>query len=279
MFRRYGVLGLAMVLFAQLNFLFRIQPFAQWYFPIIWFGYIFLVDAVVFHLNGESLIANKPKIFIVLLALSSVIWWIFEVIGWALGNWHYSGTEGFGSGLEKMAFATVSFSTVIPAVFETSMLLKTVHLFDRVKLRKSHRISKELLYLMMFAGALTFSGPLLWPGVFYPLIWASFFLILDPVNYMNKRPSIIGHLRDRKLAVPVSIFAGATLTGFLWEFWNFWAIPKWHYTIPFVDFLRVFEMPILGYIGYGPFGLELFAMYHFFMWLIRERKGRTVLFR
>jgi hypothetical protein len=279
MFRWYGGLGLLMVLFAQINFIFKLQPFAQWYFPIIWFGYIFLVDAVVFSISRESLITNKPRIFLILLGLSAVLWWVFEIIGFVIGNWYYTGLEGFGSWTEKMLFGTISFSTVIPAVFETSIMLKTVHLFDDVRLREEHRISKELLYGMIFVGVLTFVGPLAFPQLFYPLIWLSFFLILDPINYMNKRPSIISHLKDRRLGIPISIYAGATVCGFLWEFWNYWAIPKWHYTLPFVDFLRVFEMPILGYLGYGPFGLELFAMYHFFMWLIHESKGSIKLFK
>jgi hypothetical protein len=278
MFRKYGILGLVMVLFAQLNFVLRIQPFAQWYFPIIWFGYILLIDAANYSLNRESLIMDRPKTFLALLGLSAVVWWMFEAIGWVLGNWQYSGMEGFGSYLEKLAFGTISFSTVIPAVFETAILLKSVHLFDGVKLRRKHRISKELLYGMLFLGVVSFSLPLLYPGIFYPLIWASFFLILDPVNYMNGRPSIVSHLKDRKLAVPLSVFVGATLTGFLWEFWNFWAIPKWHYNLPVVDFMRIFEMPALGYLGYGPFGLELFAMFHFLMWLLKGHEGKDMLF-
>lgn len=277
MFKWYGSIGLLMVVFAQLNFVFRIQPFAQWYFPIIWFGYIFLVDAAVFSLSGESLITKRPRIFILLLAVSAVIWWSFEFIGYIIRNWHYSGIEGFGSTAEKLAFAALSFSTVVPAVFETVLLLKTVHLFDRIKLKESHKISREMLYLMVFAGVLSFAAPLLYPQFFYPMIWASFFLILDPINHMNGRPSIISHLRDRKLSVPLSVFFGATICGFLWEFWNYWAIPKWHYTIPFLDFFRIFEMPVLGYLGYGPFGLELFAMYHFLMWMLGERKGDLIL--
>ncbi|MCP4898432.1 MAG: hypothetical protein GY906_15770, partial [bacterium] len=31
---------------------------------------------------------------------------------------------------------------------------------------------------------------------------------------------------------------------------------------PFFDFVRIFEMPLLGYGGYLPFALELFVMYH-----------------
>ena len=29
-----------------------------------------------------------------------------------------------------------------------------------------------------------------------------------------------------------------------------------------VDFWRIFEMPVLGYLGYLPFALELFGLYH-----------------
>ena len=55
--------------------------------------------------------------------------------------------------------------------------------------------------------------------------------------------------------------------GFFWEMWNYWAAPKWVYHVPFVDFWHVFEMPLLGYLGYLPFALELYAMYHFFLGL------------
>jgi hypothetical protein len=45
--------------------------------------------------------------------------------------------------------------------------------------------------------------------------------------------------------------------------WNYFSYPKWVYDTPMVNFLHVFEMPLLGYIGYIPFSLELFAIYNF----------------
>lgn len=44
--------------------------------------------------------------------------------------------------------------------------------------------------------------------------------------------------------------------------WNFYSYPKWVYEAPFLNFWHVFEMPLLGYLGYIPFALELFALYH-----------------
>jgi hypothetical protein len=50
------------------------------------------------------------------------------------------------------------------------------------------------------------------------------------------------------------------ICGFFWEMWNLHSLAKWVYSIPYVHVGKVFEMPILGYAGYLPFGLEcLFA--------------------
>ena len=89
MFRSYGVLGIIMILFAELNFYFKIQPFSSWYFPIIWFGYIFLIDAIVFKLKGHSLIMNRKAQFFKTLLLSALIWWMFELVNLRTLNWGY----------------------------------------------------------------------------------------------------------------------------------------------------------------------------------------------
>jgi hypothetical protein len=50
--------------------------------------------------------------------------------------------------------------------------------------------------------------------------------------------------------------------------WNIYAFPKWIYHVPPFEFLYVFEMPLLGYGGYVPFGLELFAFYQLVVGLL-----------
>lgn len=61
----------------------------------------------------------------------------------------------------------------------------------------------------------------------------------------------------------ISLMLGCLICGFFWEMWNYYAYPKWIYQIPGVDFIHVFEMPLLGYLGYIPFSFEIFAFYHF----------------
>ncbi len=47
--------------------------------------------------------------------------------------------------------------------------------------------------------------------------------------------------------------------------WNFYSLGHWEYTIPFVHTFEVFEMPLLGYAGYLPFGLECVAVVEIFL--------------
>ena len=46
----------------------------------------------------------------------------------------------------------------------------------------------------------------------------------------------------------------ALVCGFFWGMWNYYSYAKWVYAIPHVQRFRVFEMPVLGYVGYLPFG-------------------------
>ncbi len=264
MFRKYGFLGILLIVFVEINFFLKIQPFADWYFPIVWFGYILTIDALVYKLRGNSLISNRFSQFLGMVVISTIIWWIFEFINIPLQNWSYLGLEGLG--VWKDLFGSISFSTVLPAFFETVELIRAVRLFDKKKLHKKHRINKRFLRSMILLGVICFIAPVVFPKFAFPLVWLSFFFILDPVNYLHKQPSIVGHLKDRKLAVPLSLLLAGIILGFLWEFWNYWAVPKWTYDIPFVGFFKIFEMPVLGYLGYFPFAFELYAMY----WFIRS---------
>ncbi len=58
------------------------------------------------------------------------------------------------------------------------------------------------------------------------------------------------------------LFAAGLTCGVFWEMWNYWSAPKWIYDIPYASRPKVFEMPLLGYGGYLPFALEVYAFYH-----------------
>ena len=254
-----------MVLFAQLNFYFKIEPFASWYFPIIWFGYIFIIDAVIYKLKGHSLIMSRREQFVKSLLLSALIWWLFELINLKTLNWQYFTLTTYQEPwwLRFFVFRTIAFSTVLPAVIETYELLKTFKLFNKIKLMKHHNITHGFLSNMIYIGVIMLILTVLFPKYFYPFVWSAFFFILDPINYLHKQPSIIAYWKSGNIKIPLMLFVTGTIAGLFWEFWNYYAVIKWYYEIPFVSFFKIFEMPILGYLGYGPFAFELFAMWYF----------------
>ena len=265
MFKNYGVIGILLVILVELNFFFKIQPFANFYFPIVWFGYILIVDALVYKLKGSSLISNRFRYFLGMLIISVIVWWLFELINISINNWNYISSSKM-SDIASIIMRILAYSTVIPAFFETVELVRCIHLFDKKKLHKKHKITKMFLHVMIFLGFLSFFVPIFIPAFTFPLVWLSFFFILDPINYLHNQPSIIKHIKDRKLVIPLSLLLAGIILGFLWEFWNYWAVRKWVYNIPFVGFFKIFEMPLLGYLGYFPFAFELYAMY----WFVRS---------
>jgi len=58
----------------------------------------------------------------------------------------------------------------------------------------------------------------------------------------------------------MSAALAALLCGLFWEMWNFFSLARWEYSVPLVQRFHIFEMPILGYDGYLPFGLECLAV-------------------
>ena len=264
MFRKYGFAGILLILFVELNFILDLQPFADWYFPIVWLGYILVIDAIVYKIRKSSLISNRFSEFLGMVIISMLFWWIFEFLNLPIQNWEYPGIELLD--IKMILMGSLSFATVLPAFFETVELYRSIHLFDNKKLHRQHKITKRFIHIMLTIGIVSFILPIILPRYFFPLVWGSLFFILDPINYLHKQPSIIGHLKDKKLAIPLTLLLTGITLGFFWEFWNYWAAIKWTYDIPYVGYFKIFEMPVLGYLGYFPFAFELYAMY----WFVRS---------
>ena len=104
---------------------------------------------------------------------------------------------------------------------------------------------------------------LIWPAYFYVFMWTSVVFIIEPVNYKLGFSSLL-HSFSRGIWRPLwALWAGVLICGFFWEMWNYYSYPKWIYDVPFVGFWHIFEMPLIGYLGYLPFSLELYGLYHF----------------
>ena len=227
----------------------------------LWIGYIFTVDGIVFYRHGSSLLSRSRREFALLFLLSAPLWWIFEFANIRLDNWHYIRPYHY-SWLHSHIFSTIAFSTVLPAILETSDLIATT----RMRRWGMHWIrwspSRHALKVISAAGALLFAGSLVFSGLLFPFVWVGLFFALDPINRLRGYPSVNQRVATGDWSLVVMFAIAGLICGFFWEMWNFYSMPKWVYSVTYATHPRIFEMPLLGYGGYVPFALELYAAYH-----------------
>jgi len=268
----YGWLGLALALGGWLLNWNLSGLRTQWAFFPMWVGYCLAVDAMVRWRTGTSLLTRGRRSFVGLFAVSAPIWWVFEAFNLRTQNWIYVGAEHF-TPLQYAFWTTLSFTTVLPAVFGTAELAASFAFVRRMG--HGPRIGTDRRTTMLFftAGWLMLALMLLWPAIFFPFAWICLYFILEPVNIWLGNRSLAERTQDGDWHPIIALWLGVLLTAFFWEMWNFRSYPKWTYQVPWGDWLHVFEMPLLGYGGYLPFALELFAFYHFVRGLLGQ--GRT----
>jgi len=251
-------IGLALIAVAWPTAWFGSPPYSEYTFFPLWFGYILTVDGVVRRRTGTSLLSRSPARFALLFGYSVAFWWVFEGINGVVGNWRYAMTSDYGP-VAYAALASLAFSTVVPAVFETAEFYRSLPFFARPK--RWWRIDPGpggLLALMLLGGAMVLLTAL-YPRQAFPLVWLSVFFVVDPLNALTGGESIAARVARGSWTTVWVLFAAGITCGFFWEMWNYWSMPKWRYEIPYVGWFRVFEMPVLGYGGYLPFALELYA--------------------
>lgn len=257
--RSYGLLGAALLLVCWTgNWGLSGLRTHLLFFPQ-WLGYVLVVDALVARRSPPSMLQRNPRRWAALFLVSVPFWWLFEGVNAHVENWIYQGREIF-SALEYFLLASLSFSTVVPAVFETAELVRTWPVIER--LRNGPRLSlRPGSPAMAVSGLAMAVAVAVRPGWFFPFVWTALWFLLEPLNDRVGNRSLLEPLRRGDWRPVGSLALGCLACGFFWELWNWHSYPKWVYRVPFVDFLHVFEMPLLGYGGYPFFALELFAFY------------------
>jgi hypothetical protein len=249
------------------------RPLSDYYFFPLWLGYILAIDGLVEWRTGTSAWVRSPTTFILLFPMSAAFWWIFEGLNEFLENWYYIHPDGTGR-VYYFVTSTLSFATLIPAVIGTIELFASFRIGERIPGLGHWRFGGSGLLRFQIAGLLVVILIAVWPQFFFALVWLSLFFIIEPFNQRSGQPSLWQYARNNDWGPVYNVMLGTTLTGFFWEMWNVFSNPKWFYDVPFVHFLEVFEMPILGYFGYMPFGLEVISFTAFFLLLFGHRPQR-----
>ncbi len=273
-FPGWGYAGLASIAVGWVTAWLPTHPLSAVSFILLWGGLIFTLDALNVYRSGTSLLRAHAAKFWQLFVFSTIFWWMFEGLNARVQNWHYLTDHPFGlswNGLSYNIMATLCFSTVLPAVMEMAALFSTFRLFASSTIPET-RAPRPWLIVELLLGIVTLALPLAFPQYFFGLIWVGPLLILDPINGFLGRRTVIGRLYARDWRFMFRLPLATLACGFFWEMWNYWSLPKWYYTVPYVGFAKIFEMPLLGYSGYLPFGLELFALYQFLLWVVRQHR-------
>ncbi|HOW27484.1 MAG TPA: hypothetical protein PK876_03140 [Elusimicrobiota bacterium] len=233
------------------------EPFATWFYNFAWWSYILVIDGLVYRRRGESLLLSYPRRFLLLAAWSSVLWFLFEALNFRLNNWFYVGLPS--SSVARWIGYFMAYATVVPALFETMDCLDAAG-FVRDKESKYKLSSRVRGRVWGGVGIVLLVLPMIWPRYFFPLVWGGFAFLVEPWNERWGQRGLWADLREGRLRRVILLLWSGLICGGLWEFWNFWARAKWEYSVPFVGSLKMFEMPVLGYLGFPVFAVECFIM-------------------
>jgi hypothetical protein len=271
----YALLGLLLNIAAWTSSWARIGPWNYSFFPL-WLGFILFLDGLNVARSGTSPAMRSVPRFAFLFVLSIPCWWLFEFLNIPVQNWVYVFDHNY-SWLEYNTVTSIDFSTVLPAVMEMAELLASFAIL-RPRLDPTSpgpRASTPVAILLIALGVVGFTLPWLFPYYAFGLLWLAPTFILDPINNRARTKSALAHLLTGDWRFFVVLTLAALLCGFCWETWNFFALPKWRYDIPLVNAMpHLFEMPVLGYTGYLPFGVELFVLYQFLLLILGRRKDK-----
>jgi len=253
-------------------------PFMKtWYYSFAWWSFIVFMDGLNVRRTGTSPLAASAGDFWTAAFLSVPVWLVFEMANLRLRNWSYHGLPP--NVVERWAGYFIAYATVIPAFLELGHFFESVFK-DRAWTRLRMKMGPGGRAGFAAVGVFLLGLPLVWPRLFFPLVWLAFIFLLEPLNFRQAAPSLLRDLEEGRGARLWSWMAAGPAAGVLWEFWNWWAGAHWQYHIPSLNFGRIFQMPVFGFGGFIPFALEIFGMTAFLFArrdLLRRRKGALIL--
>ena len=232
------------------------------YFPI-WIGYIVTVNALCQWRSGKCPLTSHPALYLATFPASSLFWWFFEYLNRFVWNWYYLGISELGA-FEYTVYATLCFASVLPAVYATAELLATFRFFDDAHYdgmawRPDVRAPLSRLVLAALS-ALGLVGIVVWPDYTYLLLWISPLMVFVLIQVLLGEPCILDRLKSGSWGLVFRFEVAALVCGLCWETWNYYALAKWVYAVPWVHRWQIWEMPLIGFAGYLPFGVECAAV-------------------
>lgn len=250
---------------------YEIPPIPTWFYVFAWYPTLVALDQGVVLLGGESLL-GRPRDLVLMLWWSAVIWFLFEALNFRLQDWYYVFLPA--SRLDRWLGITISLATVVPAVFLGERLLDRLGVWHDLRWRPVPLEPKHLPFVA-WTGVGLLAATLVFPRFLYPLTWVAVWLVVEPLLYARAPGrSLFAEAARGSWGRIVRLLAAGLFAGVLWETFNSVARGRWIYTVPFLEGLKIFEMPVVGFLGFPFFALEVWSLYHL---LLTTTTRRTLL--
>ena len=252
-------LGAAALVLAFLLRLRGVDPVPTWFYVFAWYPTLVVLDGVASLRGGSPSLAARPTLALSLLLWSPIVWLVFEAANFRLQDWYYVLVPADAA--ERWAGILLSFATVVPAIVLAERGLASWGVWregrgPRVVVRPGDLWGAAALGVLMAALALA------WPGVFFPQVWGAAFLLAEPIVYVRlPELSLFRDVERGRWGRVGRVMLGGMGIGVLWETLNHFAQARWIYTVPWLEELKLFEMPPFGFVGFPVFALEAWAMY------------------
>ena len=254
-----AVPALAFLVAASVLMLFEVPPFVNWYYLSAWYPTIILLDCVIALRTGQYFLISRPRFALSLLGWSAVLWFFFELMNFRLANWYYVNLPPDRA--LRWLGTTLSFMTVLPAIFLAERYLANRAAFERLRW-PTFEVTPRTLRRVFLTGVAFAVLTLVWPRYFFPMVWGALTLLLEPWNYrLDPKRSLLGDLSQGRPGRMLRLLAGGLAIGFIWEMYNIESRSKWIYTVPGFENFKLFEMPLLGFLGFPIFALDCYVIY------------------
>src|SRR5262245_30439704 len=258
--------GFGLLVVSTIGMLRGVEPFATMYYLFAWYSVLLAGDGALAlrggagsGTRGEFLLLGRPWHLLSLLGWSTVVWLFYELLNFRLQNWYYVFVPD--NRTARWVTATAAFATVLPAVFLAEAFLRSFRVGETVRWKR-FAVTPQMLDRMQWIGGAMMALVLIFPRYFFPLVWGASMLMVEPRVYRASRAgSLLADLERGEPGRLLRLLAGGALIGLLWEMLNTGARMKWIYTVPFLEDLKLFEMPVPGFLGFPPFAVECFILW------------------
>ena len=256
----WGWLGVIFMMIAWLVAWNRFECFEalqEFTFTPLWLSFILVINGLTYRRIGRCLLINHTRYTLALFLVSACFWWSFEFLNRFVQNWYYVGISDFGPG-HYFIYTTLPFSTVLPAVLGTAEWLSTFPNIsvDLNRFKPLHLIGAKIIAISCVAAAtIGFTALAIWPKTLYSLVWLLPILLVIGLQSFTKKPDLVFDIEAGDWRRIWTLAVSGLICGFFWEMWNVNSLAHWKYSIPDVQRFEIFEMPLLGYLGYLPFGI------------------------